>query len=96
MITAVGKETIMNLKETFITCCLSDGHVMVSTDENVFSGLVRSNDTAALIVETLKHDTGLEEITEKVFAEFDAPREVIERDVSEILEQLRGIGAVDE
>lgn len=86
----------MKLKETFLTCGLSNGHVMVSTDENAFSGLVRSNETAALIVELLKHDTGLEEITDRLFAKFDAPREVIVQDVSEILDLLRSIGAVDE
>ena len=31
-----------------------------------------------------------------MLAQYDAPREVIARDVKKIVEQLRGIGAIDE
>ena len=44
----------------------------------------------------LEQETTLSEITEKMAARYDAPKDVIERDVKNIIDQLRKIGAIDE
>ncbi|MBQ7433598.1 MAG: PqqD family protein [Lachnospiraceae bacterium] len=86
----------MRLKEGFITHETNGEQVMVGTGKANFSGLVRSNATAAFIVDTLKTDTTKEEIVKAMAAKYDAPQEVIEKDVERILETLRGIGAIQE
>jgi len=86
----------MRLKEGFITHETGGEQIMVGTGSVSFAGLVRSNHTAAFIVDMLKSDTTKTAIVDAMEAAYDAPREVLERDVEKILEKLRGIGALDE
>lgn len=85
----------MKLKDGFITRELEGEQIMVSVNSG-FSGLVRSNKTAAFIVDCLGNDTTEDEIVEKMLEKYDAPKEVITEDVKTILDTLRSIGALDE
>ena len=85
----------MKLKDTFITHD-SDGEQVLIDVTSSFAGLVRSNRTAAFIVECLKKETTREEIVEAMYEKYDAPKEVLQRDVDAIIEKLRGIGALEE
>ncbi len=86
----------MRLKEGFVTHRTNEDQIMVGTGDVTFSGLVRSNHTAAFIVDALKEETTKEAIVESMCAIYDAPAEVIEKDVEKILNQLRSIGALVE
>ena len=57
--------------------------------------MIRSNKTAGFIVECLKSEVTKEEIITKMLEKYDAPRELIEKDVEKILGQLQNIGAID-
>ena len=85
----------MKLKEGFITHETCGEHVMVSAN-GTFSGIVRSNATAAFIVNCLAEETTEQEIVRKMLAKYDAPSAIIEADVKKILDTLRGIGALEE
>ena len=52
----------MKLKEGFVTHEMGGEQVMVATGSASFSGLVRSNATAAFIVDCLKEETTKEQI----------------------------------
>ncbi len=84
----------MKLKDTFITYTASGEHTMVAAEG--FSGVVRSNKTAAFIIEFLKNPTTPEQIVDAMAEKYDAPREIIEKDVADVLEKLRSIGAIEE
>lgn len=86
----------MKLKEGFITHETGEEQIMVGTGEVRFAGLVRSNKTAAFIIDCLKVETTREEIVSKMADRYDASREVIAADVQHILEQLDSIGAIVE
>ena len=86
----------MKLKDDFITQDIDDTQFLVPVGAEAFSGIVRSNATAAFIVECLKEETTEEEITDKMCARYDAPRSVIESDVKEIIDTLRRISALQE
>lgn len=86
----------MKLKEGFITHETGEEQIMVGTGEVRFAGLVRSNKTAAFIIDCLKVETTREEIVSKMVDCYDASREVIAADVQHILEQLDSIGAIVE
>lgn len=86
----------MKLKDSFITQDIDGTQFMVAVGETSFTGIVRSNKTAAFIVDCLKTETTKEQIVDKMCAKYDAPKERIEADVEKILEKLRGIGALDE
>ena len=61
-----------------------------------FAGLIRNNKTAAFIVECLKEDITEENIVEAMFEKYDAPKDVLAKDVSDVIEKLRKVGALDE
>lgn len=86
----------MKLKKGFITHQSGDEQILVSVGGEGFSGLVRSNSTAAEIVNCLAQDTTEAAIVDHIAAEYDAPRQVIAQDVARILDTLRSIGALDE
>ncbi len=86
----------MRLKDGFITHESDGEQIMVGAGNVKFSGLVRSNQTAAFIVEQLKGETTPEQIVEAMAAKYDAPRERIRKDVEKILDKLRSIGAIIE
>ena len=86
----------MKLNKKFIVHESSGDNYIVSVGQTNFHGLVRSNKTAAFIVNCLTSETTAEEIVDKMLQKYDAPREVIEADVQRILNTLRSIGALDE
>ena len=86
----------MKLSEAFITHESAEEHITVTTGGDTFNGLVRSNKTAGFIVECLKDDVTKEDIVDKMLEKYDAPREVIEKDVEMVLETLRKIGAIND
>ena len=85
----------MKLRKEFLTQTMGSEQIMVATGGR-FSGMVRSNPTAAYIVDLLKKDTTREQIIEDMLSRYDAPREVIEPDVDKVLNTLRSIQALDE
>lgn len=85
----------MKLKNSFVTHISGDDQVLVDTTSS-FAGLIRNNKTAAFIVECLKEETTREHIVDLMDAKYDVSREVIEKDVSAILDTLRKVGALDE
>ena len=85
----------MKLKQGFITREMYGEHLMVSTT-SAFNGFVRSNATAAFIVECLSEQTYEEEILRKMLEKYDAPAEILEEDINTILDTLRKVGALEE
>ena len=85
----------MKLKDTYITHD-SDGEQILLDTSSSFAGLIRSNKTAAFIVECLKEETTQEKIVEAMFEKYHAPKAVLAKDVSDVIEKLRKVGALEE
>lgn len=86
----------MKLKDGFVTHEMGGEQIMVATGAASFSGLVRSNSTAAFIVECLKVETTREAIIDTMLKRYDATEEIISADVDMVLGKLRSIKALDE
>ena len=86
----------MKLKDSFIVQDIEDTQFLVPLGGEAFRGIVRSNGTAAFIVDCLKQETTEEGIVDAMCAEYNAPREVIARDVHKALDTLREIDALDQ
>lgn len=88
----------MKLKNGFITHDSDGEQIMVAVGDaaDKFHGLVRSNKTAAFIIDCLKNETTEAQIIDAVLAEFDASRDVVTKDVGNIIAILRQIGAIYE
>ena len=87
----------MKLNPNFLTHVTKGEHFMISTNDTRFKGIVKNNETAAFIVECLKANTTESAVVDKLMAEYkDAERPIVERDVKNILDKLRSIGALEE
>lgn len=97
-LTLSDRYTNMKLHNGFITYTSGAEQIMVAAGSasETFRGMVRSNATAAFIIECLKEEISREELTQKLLQRYDAPADIIERDLDKILSALRGIGALDE
>ena len=86
----------MKLNDKYLIQEIDGTQVMVATGDTGFNGIVRSNQTAAEIINHFKEDTTRDEVLDKMCAKYDAPREEIAADVDMIIKKLRKIGALDE
>ena len=86
----------MKLKYDLIEKEIDGTTFLVPVGEGSFSGMIRSNNTAAYIVELLKEEISQGGIVEKMCSRYDASRETIARDVEKILDILKRINALDE
>lgn len=83
----------MKLKDTFVTQEMDGEQVMV--EAGGFAGMVRSNQTAAFIIDQLKTETTKEAILDAMEKKYDASRAVMAEDVDMVLANLKKIGALD-
>lgn len=88
----------MKLKDGFITHDSDGEQIMVAVGDaaDKFHGLVRSNKTAAFIIDCLKQENTEDQIVDAILAKFDASRDVVTKDVRKIITDLRKIGAIYE
>ena len=86
----------MKLKNGFVTHEMGGEQIMVATGDVSFPGLVRSNPTAAFIVDCLKEETTKEAIVQAMLNKYEVTEEVAAADVDKILGKLRSVGALDE
>lgn len=84
----------MKLKNGFVTHNTGGKQILVSANGE-FNGLAKSNATAAFIIDCLKEETTEEIIVDSMLALYDAPRDVIERDVKRVIDTLRSINALE-
>lgn len=91
------KDDLMKLSSDFLTHAANGEHFTVPTGGAKFSGIVKSNETAAFIVECLKSDTTESAVTDKLLERYSgASRETVMEDVKDIIAKLRSIGAVED
>ncbi len=88
----------MKLRKGFVTYQTGEKQLMVAAGSasKYFKGLVKSNDTAAFIIDNLKEETTVDKIVESMTKVYDVSKERAYNDVNAVIDQLRGIGAIDE
>ena len=86
----------MKLKNGFLTQNIDNEQILIAADSKVFQGIVKSNETAAFIVDELKKETTKQEIMAKMMEAYDVAEDVVSRDIDVVFAKLRGIGALDE
>ncbi len=88
----------MKLRKGFVTYTSDGEQLMVAAGPaaKLFHGMVKSNETAAFIVDKLKKETTVEKIVDALCGEYEVDRETASADVNKIIDRLRSIGAIDE
>ena len=85
----------MKLNSDFVTHTSGDEQLMISVGGS-FNGIVRSNSTAAKIIELLAEETTEKKIVDALLEIYEVTREKVSSDVKRIIADLRKIGAIDE
>lgn len=86
----------MKLKDGFITHEMDGKQLLVGTGRTGFAGMVKSNQTAAFIIDCLKAETTKEQVLAAMLEKYDVAEDVAAADLEKVLENLRSIGALDE
>ena len=86
----------MKLKKGFIVHDTGSESLLVPMGGAGWSGLVKGNKTLGAILDLLKENTTEAAIIDALKQRFDAPEDVITRDVKKALSELRKIGALNE
>ena len=88
----------MKLKEGFVLHETGGEFMMVATGDAAksFNGLVRNNQTSNFILTQLLEDTTEKDIVDRMASTYDAPREVLEKDVHDVIMKLKEAGFIDE
>ena len=86
----------MRLKCDFEVMELNEEKIAVPVGDNasIFQGVIKLNETAAFILNLLKQETSEEAIVEALLAEYDAPREKIEKDVKKYITEFTDMGLI--
>ena len=86
----------MKLKKDFVTQDIDGVQYLIPLGGEAFCGVVRSNESAAFLVELLKEETDEAALVEAMCREYDAPREVLAAGAAQVLNTLRAINALEE
>lgn len=91
----------MKIKKGFILREVSKEEglsVVVGVGENAqkLQGYMTLNESGALIWKTLEKGATEEEVVSAILNEYDADKEVVEKDVSLVISKLKEIGAIDD
>lgn len=86
----------MKLKYNFIVQKIGDGYAAVTYGKDVdsFSGMIRLNETAKSIFECLKEETSIDEIVEKMLAEYDTDEKTMRNSVETVINQFNESGII--
>lgn len=88
----------MKIKSGLISHQIDTQYITVASGDagEVFNGMIRSNGIVVDILKMLECETSEEKIVEQLYAQYDAPQEVIAKDVHQIIERIRKAGLLDE
>lgn len=86
----------MKLNPNFIKHTMDGQAVLVPIEGAPFHGLIQGNKSVDVILDCLQQDTTEAEIVNTMCKRFDGDRDIIAADVSDVIRQLKGIGAIDE
>lgn len=88
----------MKLKDGFVLHEVDNEYMVVATGKAAekFNGLIRNNKTASFIYQQLLKETTEDAVVEAMLQRYEAPKEVIARDVHNIIAQMRSAGLLEE
>ena len=87
----------MKIKDGYMMRKVAGNCVVVPMGDEVtnFNGMINLNETGEVIFENIQNGCSREELVEIMLKEFEAPREVIERDVDVFIEKLEKVGILE-
>ncbi len=85
----------MKIRKDFIGHSSDGAYYLVGTSASGFNGILKGNKTAGCVIELLRNDMSRDGLVNAMAGRFDAPADVIARDVDMIIEKLKSAGALE-
>ena len=86
----------MKIKEGYLLRDIAGNQVVVPVGKVDFDGMIKLNETGALLWSKLLRETTPDHLIEELLKEYDVEASVAEKDVEAFLSKLRGAGLLDE
>ncbi len=86
----------MKVKKGLLLNKIGDDYVVVATNTDVFKGMLKLNESGAMIFKNMQEDVSISQLVDLVLAEYDADRELVERDILAFVETFKKVGLVEE
>lgn len=86
----------MRIKSEFIPQEIDGTLFLVPLGGQSFNGILKSNKSAAFILEHLKNNTDIDTLVDSVVSQYDVDRSVVHDDIINIIDVLRSVDALEE
>ena len=86
----------MKLKKGFEKYEILDDKVLINVENNEFSGLIKFNKSAEIIIDGLSKGLSRDKIINKMLQTYDAPKDQITQDVNEVINKLNECGILED
>ena len=86
----------MKLNKHFIKHHMDGQALLVPTAEASFHGVIQGNKSVEVILDCLSRGATEEEILAAMKERFDGDEALMRKDIADVLEQFRSIGAIEE
>lgn len=88
----------MKIKKDFVLRELAGGYVATAVGSAAadFKGIIKLNETGALIWKELEGGSDLDNICEKICSTYNVDKDTAKSDCSEIIQKLKSCGVIDE
>lgn len=87
----------MKIKEDFILRKIADSYIVVPVNDLTlnFNGIINLNETGAFLFEILQRGATVEELKEKMLAEFDVSPEKASKDIDAFIQKAKDAGVFE-
>jgi hypothetical protein len=88
----------MKIKDGYMIRPMGDCYIVVSVEESEdeFDGLITINNSGKFIWELLQSNISYEEILQKLIDSYDAPENIIKKDLDKFLENAKNARLIEE
>lgn len=86
----------MRVKKGLLLNKVGDDYVVVATNTDIFKGMLKLNESGAMIFNNMQEDVTLDQLVDIVLAEYEAEREQVEKDVVAFVESFKKVGLIEE
>ena len=86
----------MRIKQIFANEKVNEETIYVSLDTEKFNGLLRANETATFIINSLSENTTEENLVSKMMTHYCISEQVARRSVLRVISQLRELKLLEE
>lgn len=86
----------MKLKKGLSLNALGDEFVIVADDINVFRGMVKVNNSGAIIFSLMQEGKKKEDIVKEISKKYDVEKDIVEKDFDEFFEIIHDAGLMED